>query len=116
MHRFKFSPDDLFINRLKTYPEYNVSIYQGQMFVNRDIDEGGFKVYDINSNRTGTDKVYPFVLSGSEQHIFKSQVYQPLLKNFSSDAYFTGLYSQRLVANEKIAYKIPYSPAGELTL
>ena len=103
MHRFKFSPDDLFINRLKTYPEYNVSIYQGEMFVNRDIDEGGLKVYDINSNRTGTDKVYPFVLSGSEQPIFKSQVYQPLLKNFSSDRYFTGLYRQRLAANEKIA-------------
>ena len=36
MHKFKFEPDDLFVNRLKTYPEYNVFIYQGEMFVNSE--------------------------------------------------------------------------------
>jgi hypothetical protein len=107
MHRFEFKPDDLFVNRLKTYPEYNVFIYQAQMHVNRDTrisGSGGLVVYDVNTNRTDSaDKICPFVVSGSTKPIFKSQVYQPLLKNFSSDAYFTGLYATRLVANEKIA-------------
>lgn len=107
MHRFKFTPDDLFINRLKTYPEYNVFIYQGRMHVNRDTrisGSGGITVYDVNTNRTDSaDKIYPFVVSGSNKPIFKSQVYQPLIKNFSSDLYFTALYRQRLTANEKVS-------------
>lgn len=106
MHKFEFTPDDLFINRLKTYAEYNVFIYQSKMSINRGVQpngSGGLVVYDINANRSGTDKVYPFVESGSTKPIFKNQVYQPLLKNFSSDAYFTGLYSNRLAANQKIA-------------
>ncbi len=54
MHRFKFTPDDLFINRLKTYPEYNVFIYQGHMYVNKESQinwSGGLVVYDINRNK-----------------------------------------------------------------
>jgi hypothetical protein len=85
MHRFKFTPDDLFINRLKTYPEYNVFIYQSQMFINRDIDEGGLKVYDINANRTGTDKVYAFVVSSSLNEVFKKYKYQPIVKNATGE-------------------------------
>lgn len=106
MHKFEFTPDDLFINRLKTYAEYNVFIYQSKMSVNRSVQpngSGGLVVYDVNANRSGADKVYPFVESGSTKPIFKSQVYQPLLKNFSSDAYFTSLYSNRLAANQKVA-------------
>ena len=105
MHKFEFTPDDLFINRLKTYAEYNVFIYQSKMSINRGVQpngSGGLVVYDINANRSGTDKVYPFVVFGSTKPIFKNQVYQPLLKSFSSDAYFTGLYATRLAANEKI--------------
>ena len=65
MHRFQFTPDDLFINRLKTYPEYNVFIYNGRMHVNRDTaisGSGGLTVYDINRNRT-TGLITPYVVS-----------------------------------------------------
>ena len=85
MHRFKFTPDDLFINRLKTYPEYNVFIYQTQMFINRDANEGGLVVYDINASRTGTDKVYPFVETGSLKNVFKKYKYQPIVKNATGE-------------------------------
>ena len=64
MHKFEFTPDDLFINRLKTYAEYNVFIYQSKMSINRGVQpngSGGLVVYDINANRSGTDKVYTFV-------------------------------------------------------
>ena len=106
MHKFEFTPDDLFINRLKTYAEYNVFIYQSKMSVNRGVQpngSGGLVVYDVNANRSGTDKVYPFVESGSTKPIFKRQVYQPLLKNFSSDYQFIGQYWSHISGASKVA-------------
>ena len=107
MHKFEFTPDDLFVNRLKTYPEYNVFIYQAQMHINRDTrisGSGGLVVYDVNTNRTDSvNKVYPFVVSSSAKPIFKSQVYQPLLKNFSSDYAFIGEYWSRISGSNKVS-------------
>ena len=60
MYRFKFTPDDLFVNRLKTYPEYNVFVYQGEMFVNKETQingVGGIPVYDINRTRDASQIV-----------------------------------------------------------
>ncbi len=106
MHKFEFTPDDLFINRLKTYAEYNVFIYQSKMSVNRGVQpngSGGLVVYDVNANRSGADKVYPFVESGSTKPIFKRQVYQPLLKSFSSDYQFIGQYWSQISGTSKVA-------------
>ena len=106
MHKFEFTPDDLFINRLKTYAEYNVFIYQSKMSINRGVQpngSGGLVVYDINANRSGTDNVYPFVESGSTKPIFKRQVYQPLLKSFSSDYVFIGQYWNQISGASKVA-------------
>ena len=94
MHRFKFTPDDLFINRLKTYPEYNVFIYQGQMYVNKESQingQGGIPVYDINRNKT-TGSIQPFVVSGSEKIAFKKYQYQPLIQNHSGDFQWSSAY------------------------
>ena len=104
MHRFKFTPDDLFINRLKTYAEYNVFIYQSEMFVNRDIDAGGLVVYDINANRTGANKVYPFVMTGSEKNVFKKYKYQPIIKNATGEHF--NIHKYWLEANTDIANDI----------
>jgi len=96
MHRYEFKPDDLFVNRLKTYPEYNIFIYQGEMFVNRDSrisGSGGIVVYDVNTNRTDSaDKIYPFVMTGSEKAGFKIHQYQPLVKQISGDHFFINKY------------------------
>ena len=94
MHRFEFTPDDLFINRLKTYPEYNVFIYNGRMHVNRDTllsGSGGLTVYDINRNRT-TGLINPFVVSSSTKTAFKSQQYQPLVQDHSGDFQWASAY------------------------
>lgn len=74
MHKFHFKPDDLFINRLKTYPEYNVFIYQGQMFANKESQlsgSGGIEVFDINRTRT-ENLIYPIVETGSVKNVFKN--------------------------------------------
>ena len=95
MHRFKFTPDDLFVNRLKTYPEYNIFIYQGQMYVNKEsrassAGSGGLNVYDVNSGLhfLAGDLVSPFVVTGSEKIVFKNQRFQPLVKEATGDHFF----------------------------
>ena len=117
MHKFYFKPDDLFINRLKTYPEYNVFIYQEQMFVNKESrlsGSCGIDVYDLNRSRT-SNLIYPMVETGSVKNLFKSQVYQPLLKNFSSDYAFIGEYWSRISGSDKVASYGAGSINGEYT-
>ena len=107
MHRFKFTPDDLFINRLKTYAEYNVFIYQSRMSINRGVQpngSGGLVVYDINANRTGTEKVYPFVMTGSTKNVFKKYKYQPIIKNATGENF--NIHKYWLEANTDIANDI----------
>ena len=110
MHRFKFTPDDLFINRLKTYPEYNVFIHQGLMYVNKESQltgQGGIPVYDINRNRTaGMASIEPLVVSGSQRIAFKKQQHQPLIETHSGDfqwatAYVGGIETQAVTQSTR---------------
>ena len=100
MHRFKFEEDDLFINRLKTYPEYNLFIYQSVVYINNARhstapgtiqDNGGLYVYEINQNRPGSnvDRVRPQMSASALRDVFKNQVYNPLVKSNSANRYFT---------------------------
>lgn len=114
MHKFKFEPDDLFVNRLKTYPEYNVFIYQGEMFVNsesRITGSGGIIVYDINRNLTGSNMIYPFVENTSVKSIFKSQIYQPLVKTIDAGP-VPHFYKRKLAATDK---ELSYPATGDIT-
>ena len=107
MHRFKFTPDDLFINRLKTYAEYNVFIYQSRVSINRGVQpngSGGLVVYDINANRTGTEKVYPFVMTGSTKNVFKKYKYQPIIKNATGENF--NIHKYWLEANGGLAENV----------
>tara|TARA_R100001015_G_C4634686_1_gene201747 strand:+ start:6817 stop:8094 length:1278 start_codon:yes stop_codon:yes gene_type:complete len=116
MHKFKFKPDDLFINRLKTYPEYNVIIYQGQMHVNTDtrlLGSGGITVYDVNTNRI-TDSVTPFVEVSSDRQGFKKDYFQPLVKNASSDFYRISEYANIVNQNNRV-YSSFGSPGDQIT-
>ena len=95
MHKFEFTSDDLFINRLKAYPEYNIFIYQSRMYVNKETQpsgSGGIVVYDINSNKS-TGKILPFVMTGSSKVVFKSQKFQPLVQNYSGDHFAISKYA-----------------------
>lgn len=99
MYKFEFSPDDLFVNRLKTNPQYNVFIHQGQMFVNKEsrlTGSGGLVVYDINRNLTGSNMVTPNLIvahrNSGFKPLFKKQLYQPLIKHHSGDFQWTGKY------------------------
>ena len=88
MYKFEFTDEDLFINRLKTYPEYNVFVYQGKQYTNKEkiiIGDGGLVVYDINTNLTEVP-VQPF-LSSSPGHRqdFRTNLANPIVSSFSYD-------------------------------
>ena len=109
MYRFKFEDDDLFVNRLKTYPEYNVLIYQGVQYTNnfeptvQSNGLGGLTVFDINANRgSGSNFVKPQITSSARRDIFKSQLYNPLVQSISSpgETYNIRAYYNRLSDNE----------------
>ena len=117
MHRFKFTPDDLFINRLKTYPEYNISIYLGQMYVNKESrlsGSGGLVVYDINRNKT-TGLIQPFVVSGSDKIAFKRQQHQPLVENHSGDFQWATAYVGGISPRPKQAITQSVATYSDLT-
>lgn len=103
MHRFEFKKDDLFINRLKTYPLYNIFIYQEKSYVNRETrpaGSGGLVVFDTNRNATGSYVIEPQLIvsdiDSGFKPVFKSQLYQPLVKAHSGDRQWTSAYQQRV--------------------
>jgi len=58
------------------------------MSINRGVQpngSGGLVVYDINSNRSGANKIYPFVETGSLKNVFKKYKYQPIIKNYTGE-------------------------------
>lgn len=115
MHKFKFSPDDIFINRLKTYPKYNVFIYEGKSYINSETrisGSGGLHVYDVNTNQTGSNLIQPFVEITSEKALFKTQVFQPLVKTVDAGpgAHF---YKRKYAAIDKLR-SYP-NPIGTIT-
>ena len=105
MYRYEFKEDDLFINRLKTYPEYEIFIYQGKQYINRErsrfvgVDStatftgpqrvsDGLHVFDINQNRGGSHTlVHPFIRSSARMDDFKARLYNPILKILPTQVY-----------------------------
>ena len=94
MHRFKFTPDDLFVNRLKTYPEYSVFVYEARAHINRVPGRlgGSLFAYELNNNAVEAG-VIPYVVSGSEKTAFKIHRFQPLVQNYSGDHFNISKYA-----------------------
>ncbi len=113
MHRFEFKEDDIFINRIKTYPEYNVVIYMGKSHINKRrfiSGSGGLSVFNINENRTN-NLIRPFISASSRKDIFRSQVYQPLVDEYGGNNYYINFYNDRINTRGKLtSYPAPSSP------
>ena len=65
----KFGPDDIFINRMITSPQYEFVMYSGSMYVNNDrfmgrnIPTGSISLYEYNVDRTTVQQlIYPFII------------------------------------------------------
>ena len=108
MYRFELSDEEIFTNRIKTYPSFDLFIYQGSLYVNNkssSVDQittkfappselkdgtGGIQVYELNNNRIGTDKVYPFIVPSSVRQDFRANHPNPIVKMFSEHQGYTG--------------------------
>tara|TARA_R110002110_G_scaffold351056_4_gene561102 strand:+ start:2658 stop:4034 length:1377 start_codon:yes stop_codon:yes gene_type:complete len=113
MYKYEFKEDDLFINRLKTYPEYDIFIYQGRHYINRERPSvygtgsirtrDGLKVYDINQNRADNNSlVYPFIRSSARMDDFKARMYNSILKNTADG----GIYTGQNIPNSSFTYAL----------
>jgi hypothetical protein len=88
MSKKLFRNDDVFINRLKMHPEFSFFIYNQQVYINNNIhesssiasnilntnDNGHISLLEMNINR-GSNLIFPFVQSGSNNQEFGSTLY-----------------------------------------
>jgi hypothetical protein len=123
MHRFEFKEDDLFINRLKTYPLYNVFIYQGTSYVNKETrpsGSGGLVVFDSVRNQTGSYVITPKLRVNAERSgfkpVFKKNLHQPLIKTHGSDYQWTTAYQRRVSSDNPIYGSYPPVVNGRPTV
>ena len=76
---FEFKKDDIFNNRIKTFPKvdfliHSSSVYyqnESQLFENSHTPNGHINLYDLNVNRSG-DLIYPFITKGGSFSSFKT--------------------------------------------
>ena len=132
MYKYEFKEDDLFINRLKTYPEYNIFIYQGRHYINREQPPSGsasgscfgrtrdgLKVFDINQNRTH-HLVKPFIKTNARKDDWRYRLYNPVVKNISSAGSFAGANAANAaqtvyVQNTDLYHPTAYSSSVPIT-
>tara|TARA_R110000824_G_scaffold83385_3_gene208851 strand:- start:4893 stop:6356 length:1464 start_codon:yes stop_codon:yes gene_type:complete len=57
MPKYEFGPNDIFQNTLKTYPRYDITLYQNQAYINNQISQGNLvpsgsiSLYELNVDR-----------------------------------------------------------------
>ena len=92
MPYYKFEPDDVFFNRIKTYPKVNFKIVRagegletkvyynnrpeqpGQFSTSKSTDSGHISLYEMNVDKlTGSNNlIHPFITKGSSMHAFST--------------------------------------------
>jgi len=77
---FKFEKDDIFHNRLKTYPEVEFFIYSGSVYYNNEnqnamnpnTPNGCVNLYELNVNKSGDQLIHPFITKEGSFTNFKT--------------------------------------------
>ena len=83
---FEFKKDDVYHNRIKTFPKVDFFIYTGSVYYNNesqnkenpDIPNGHISLYDLNVNRqahaagSDTQLIKPFIVKGGSFYNFKT--------------------------------------------
>ena len=79
-----FHPDDVFVNRVKTHPEFNLFIYQGELTINNHqnligqnrsviIRKGHIDLFEMNPDKPSGQNIYPWIhaLGANYKHTLK---------------------------------------------
>ena len=77
---FKFGKDDVFLNRVKTYPKVEFFIYSGSIYLNNEnqsamnsnTPNGCINLYELNVGRPSGQLIYPFVTKKGSFTSFKT--------------------------------------------
>jgi hypothetical protein len=91
----RFSPDDIFINRMETNPQYSITLYSGSAYINNrrhqgvNIPTGSVSLFEMNVNRDGINqlKIYPFQVKDGTNKSFRGIA----TSDFRSSSYGTQL-------------------------
>lgn len=105
MPYYKFSPENLFYNRLKTYPSINFYIYNEDVIYNNQTQETGafskdvknvpsgyISLYELNIDRPTEQFIYPFVTKEGSLTSFKTISTTNFNSDFSYGDTITGSY------------------------
>jgi len=105
MPYYKFSPNNLFYNRLKTYPSINFYIYDETVVYNNETQEDGqfstnvknvppgyISLYELNIDRPAGQLIYPFVTKEGSLTSFKTISTTSFNSDFSYGDIITGSY------------------------
>jgi hypothetical protein len=77
---FKFGKDDVFLNRIKTYPKVEFFIYSGSIYLNNEnqnamnsnTPNGCVNLYELNVSRPAGQLIYPFITKKGSFSSFKT--------------------------------------------
>mgnify|MGYP001345628646 CR=1 FL=1 len=108
---FEFKEEEIFVNRLKTYPKYSFMIYSGTVYVNNEIQDSGntqrhsssneicvpsgyISLYEWNVNRiSGTNNfIYPFITKDGSLQSFATVTTSSFHNSFAYGDIITGSY------------------------
>jgi len=102
---YKFGIDDVFYNRIKTYPEVDFIIYDNQIFYQNkgtvagqnvsnvpNVPTGHINLYELNVDRPSGQLVYPFVVKGGSLTSFSTISTTSFNNNFLYGDKITGSY------------------------
>ena len=105
MSFYKFERNDIFYNRIKTYPSINFQIYKDEIVYNNDtqitgtfstnvknVRPGYISLYELNIDRAAGNLIYPFITKQGSLTSFKTVTTSNFNSDFNYGDTITGSY------------------------
>tara|TARA_R110002096_G_scaffold78087_7_gene184006 strand:+ start:1737 stop:2903 length:1167 start_codon:yes stop_codon:yes gene_type:complete len=103
---YKFEKNELFYNRIKTYPSLNFNIYDGVVIYNNNtqyvgdlsstnilnVPAGNISLYELNVDRPSGNLIYPFITKEGSRTSFKTVSTTNYNNDFAYGDTITGSY------------------------
>ena len=105
MPYYKFGPNDIFYNQIKTYPEVNFIVYDNEIFFKntgnvtgaytanvREVPSGYISLYELNIDRPSDQLIYPFMTKDGSLTSFSTVGTSEFNSDFAYGDQITGSY------------------------
>jgi len=115
MSLYKFDRNDLFYNRIKTYPALDFHIYSGTVIYNKDtqytgplsnanithVSAGNISLYEMNIDRPTGELIYPFITKQGSLTSFRTISTTAYNNDFAYNIYMLNLLRQYQTSQKK---------------